>query len=341
MHFFLFIKDQAAGILVNASGMLLLGYYLCLTGTSAAEVFLILTVWTVVLLIWGGIRFYSRKKYFDRIFLQLEALDQPYLIGEVMEPSWRLEDRLYREIIRKSNKSVIEKIHACEDAGKEYKEYIESWIHEVKTPLTAMGLLLENCRENPVFVQKLKKELRKVENQVELVLYYARSERVYQDYLIHPIDLRRVLIAALQKNRPYFMEAGIQISMELPEDEPVCVSTDEKWVEFLLNQVFSNCIKYRNRKNPVIRIDTKKEKNSLLLSVWDNGIGIPKEDLGRIFDKGFTGANGRREKATGIGLYLCRKLCGKLDIGLTCESERGTYTRITFRFPDSGFYKPS
>ena len=117
------------------------------------------------------------------------------------------------------------------------------------------------------------------------------------------------------------------------------VSSDEKWVEFILRQLFSNSMKYRRDQGAKITIYGEQSKGQKSLIVEDNGWGISREDIGRIFEKGFTGKNGRRADthATGMGLYLCRRLCEKLQIGLICQSQEGSYTRMILTFPDSDF----
>jgi signal transduction histidine kinase len=227
------------------------------------------------------------------------------------------------------------------------KEYIESWVHDIKTPLTAINLICENNKND--YTKKIQRETGIIENQVENVLYYARMEQVYKDYMIHSVNLKNVVLNSVRRNKLYFIQGKMQVNVEFDD---IMVSTDEKWIEFLLNQIFLNAIKYRTNENAHIDITTNKQDKNIELIIEDNGIGIPKEDIGRIFEKGFTGSNGRRDikkdnstdyniskKATGIGLYLCKNLCDKLDIGIRCESEEGRYTRMILTFPDSDYAK--
>lgn len=340
-----YIKDKAGILLLNGAGMLLLFIFLLASGNSVSVVALIFIAWFLILFFYLTGQYLGRKKYFQELQQLLEELDERYLLAEVMKPSWRLEDRIYREILRKSNKSVIEKIHQLEEEQWEYKEYIESWIHEAKTPITAMNLICKNLSAaisgndlagaEKEYLRRLEMELGKMENQVEMVLYHARMERAYQDYLIRKTSLRPVVLDAIRKNRIYFLENQMQIDLQMEE---VSVSTDEKWVLFLLNQIFSNCIKYRRESGAQILIYTERQEKSLSLIVEDNGCGIRPEEIGRIFQKGFCGSNGRKnQRATGMGLYLCRRLCDKLDIGIRAESRVNQYTRIFLTFPDSDF----
>ena len=236
MKFWDYCKDRAGVLLANAAGLLVLSVYLLLLNTMGTAVFLIDVVWISVLAVWLLVRWHFRRKYFQEIFNTLEELDQRYLIAEVMRPAPGLEDRLYWEILRKSNKSVIEKIREMENSQREYKEYIESWIHEVKTPITAAHLICENHKDG--YTRQIMTELDEIGNEVEKVLYYARMERVDRDYLIRPVSLRSIVLSAVRGEKRHLIRCGMQIDLDIDED--ISVSTDEKWVEFILKQIFSN-----------------------------------------------------------------------------------------------------
>ena len=236
MKFWDYCKDRAGVLLANAAGLLVLSVYLLLLNTTGTAVFLIDVVWISVLAVWLLVRWHFRRKYFQEIFDTLEGLDQRYLIAEVMRPAPGLEDRLYWEILRKSNKSVIEKIREMENSQREYKEYIESWIHEVKTPITAAHLICENHKDG--YTRQIMTELDEIGNEVEKVLYYARMERVDRDYLIRPVSLRSIVLSAICGEKRHLIRCGMQIDLDIDED--ISVSTDEKWVEFILKQIFSN-----------------------------------------------------------------------------------------------------
>ena len=336
MRFRDYWKSKAMVLLMNAAALLVLSVFLLLLKNTEAVVFLIAIVWILVLGISLLAEYFFRHKYFQELTTVLEELPQRYLIAEVMKPGYRLEDKLYWEVLRKSNKSVIEEIHKLENSQKEYKEYIESWIHEVKTPITAVRLLCENHKED--FTKNILSEMDEIENEVEKALYYVRMDQVYQDYLIHPTNLREIVLSAIRTEKRHFIQCGIQIDFNMTD---TIVSTDEKWVEFIVKQIFSNSMKYRRAVGARLGIYVENGEKQKSLVVEDNGCGISEDEIGRIFEKGFTGQNGRMENsnATGIGLYLCQRLCEKLGIGLSCESEKEKYTRMILTFPDSDFYK--
>ncbi len=169
---------------------------------------------------------------------------------------------------------------------------------------------------------------------MDMALFYARSDQVYQDYLIREATLQQTAEEVLQKNKYALMENHIRASVHCPDT----VYTDAKWIAFILEQLVLNAVKYRRDTEPVLRISTGRAGRNVLLTVEDNGCGIPEEELPRIFDKGFTGTNGRGgAKATGMGLYLCRKLCVKLGIQILAESVAGRGTRISLEFPVSDY----
>ena len=149
-----------------------------------------LVCWLVVLGVWTGSEYWRRKQYFTRMEAVLAQVDQRFLLGELMPYSDRLEDRLYRELIRQSNRSVIEKIHAAETQKNDYRAYIESWVHEIKAPITSIALLCENHKND--ITRSIIKENGKIENLVERTLYYARSDEVYKDYIIQETSLAEV-----------------------------------------------------------------------------------------------------------------------------------------------------
>ena len=336
MTFLEFLRDKLLLLLFHMLCMLLSFIYFSICGLKNNQMFLLYILWFFLLAVWFFVSWYRRNRYFREIFQILDELDKPYLISEVMPDSWRLEDRLCRRLLKQSNKSVIDAIHHLENERTEYKEFIENWIHEVKLPLTAMNLICDNRKRKdswcPEDTRRLKSLLGELENDVDKALYYARSDTVCQDYMIREIPLKEVVLAAIHRIQSYLIQNGAVIDMQVGDVNVYC---DDKWLEFILNQIFLNAVKYKKEDVCRISIDTSRENNCTALTVEDNGIGILDSEIGRIFDKGFTGTNGRHNRqSTGIGLYLCRKLCRKLGISIEARSKEGEYTKILLHFPD-------
>ena len=255
-----------------------------------------------------------------------EQLSERYLISEVMELPEQAEDQVYYRILKMAGKSMLEQISEVKRERLEYKEYIEQWIHEIKTPITAMKLLCENHRTD--WTKELLLELEKTNRFTEQALYYARSEHTEKDYSVREMALSNVVHQAIADNKYLLLQNCVHLEVEEMQDT---VYSDEKWVRFILNQLIANAVKYRSEQ-PVLHFSASRQQDQVILTVEDNGIGIPSSDLPRIFEKGFTGQNGRIvQQSTGIGLYLCKRLCEKLGIGITADSsEHGTAISLSF-----------
>lgn len=304
--------------------------FLYIIGNTFSVVFMIGVVIAILIMTKYLMDWYRKKKYFEIITERVKDLKEPWLIAELLPVSYTIEDEIYQELLRKVGSSAIEEIHKIEDEQKEYEDYIEQWIHEVKTPITSIHLLLENrISENPGLKKDLNVELSRLENDVELALYYARSEQIYRDYLIQKLNVRKVLLKVVNKNRTVIMNSSVAIDLDC--DEALYAYGDEKWLVFMLTQVLLNAIKYKAEADAKVVMRAKRDNKRIVLNIIDNGKGIKKEELPRIFDKGFTGSNGRdNEKSTGMGLYLVHKLCEKLEIDIEADSVYGEFTEISF-----------
>ena len=216
-------------------------------------------------------------------------------------------------------------------SGEDYKEYIELWIHEIKIPIATSKMIIENNKNE--ITKSIYEELDKIENYTEQALFYARSNTANKDYIIKKTNLEKIVNNVILKNKAEFIHKKIQLDIH---DINVEVKTDSKWVIFILNQIINNSIKYKKQnENLKIEIFTKKQKESICLYIKDNGMGIKKGEITRVFEKGFTGSNGRilNKKSTGIGLYLCKKLCDKLGMAIELNSEENVGTEIKLIFP--------
>ena len=322
-----YLKNQLPVLLLNLLGMVVLGLFLLAAGNSLQTVLLIGAVWMTVLAAYLSIVYCVRKKRLNRLLELTEQLEERYLIPEIMAKPERAEEQVYYQVLKLAEKSMLERIGTMERERKAYREYIEQWIHEVKTPITAIKLLCENNRS--AASRTLLAELEQINRFTEQALYYARSGYTERDYIIREIQLDDVVHSAIADNRYLLRQSNFTVTVE---DMERSVCTDDKWVRFLLNQLISNAVKYRAGQ-PTLRFFTTEQPNQVRLSVQDNGMGIPPGDLPRILNKGFTGQNGRAVPgSTGIGLYLCKRLCDKLGIGLTAHSD-DTGTTMTLIFP--------
>lgn len=278
---------------------------------------------------------YIRKKTFYNNFkCKLDSLDQKYLIVEMLQDANFLEGRILTDALYEIDKSMIEKINEYKMQVKDFKEYVELWIHEVKLPVASLTLMVHNQKGDQS--KKLLSQLTRLDNYLEQILYYVRSENAEKDYLITKVNLSKVISNVALKNKDILLAKGIDF---IVSDVDIEVLTDSKWLEFIINQIVDNSIKYSKEKNAYIKIVAKEESKVIGLIIYDNGKGISKSDLPRVFDKTFTGTNGRSKsaKSTGMGLYLCRELCNKLGHKIQIISEEGKYTKVTILFDKNTF----
>ncbi|HIX28963.1 MAG TPA: sensor histidine kinase [Candidatus Blautia stercoravium] len=325
-----YLKNQLPVLLINLLGMLALALFLIASGNNIQTVLFILVVWLIVLASCLLFFYFSRKKYLNKLLDMTEELEERYLLPEIMQEPEKADEQVFYQIMKMSEKSMLERIGEVQRERKEYKEYIEQWIHEVKTPITAIKLICENNRCS--FTRDLMAELENINRFTEQALYYARSEHTENDYSVREIRLSNVVHGAIADNKYLLRQNNVTVTVDNVE---YSIYSDDKWLRFILDQLISNAVKYRIGQ-PVLHFSAVKENDRVILSVEDNGIGIPQSDLPRIFEKGFTGQNGRTiHSSTGIGLYLCKRLCDKLGIGISASSEgKGTTISLSFRIND-------
>lgn len=280
------------------------------------------------------IEYYRKKNYYNNLKESMMELSEKYLIAEITgNPSFE-EGKILKEIVQETGKSMLENVDNYKYLQEDYKEYIELWIHEIKLPIAAGKMIIENNKSE--VTDSINEELDKIENYIEQALFYARSNTVEKDYYIKKVDLKEIVNSSIIKNKRNLIQNKINIDIH---DIDTIVYTDSKWCTFILSQIIQNATKYSKEDNKEIEIYAETKKESIILFIKDNGIGIRKGEITRVFEKGFTGENGRKngQKATGIGLYLCKKLCNKLGLGLELNSEKDVGTEVRIVFPKGSY----
>lgn len=268
-----------------------------------------------------------KKKYYCGFMALFDGLDDKTLLAELVEKPGFLDGKLLYQILRLSNKYMNDKLAEAGTTNQEYREYIEMWVHEIKTPITSAHLIIENDKN--ISTIRIDDELNKIDHFVEQALFYARSTTLEKDFKIEKTTLKTLVQEALKSYSKQIIEAHgrpVFVNLDIP------VFADRKWCVFIIGQIIANSVKYA-KENLILTFEGSSFDNGCSLSISDNGIGITEADIPRIFDKGFTGENGRKfGKSTGIGLYLCRKLCRKMnmEISVTSSFENGTTVKITF-----------
>ena len=323
-----FLSDRLKRIALQVICAGLATLFLFATGTQPGVLVILLIVLLLVFLTVNMFDFFQQRARLLELKSILDGLDRKYLFTECApQPTGLFERRLF-DLTRLAGRDMIGAVSDAQASQREYREYVERWVHEIKAPLTAARLI---CRElDGDTRRKLTAELSQIEAHVERALFYARAENPEQDCLIRQIELEKIAAQAIENHRSLLIQNGIRVEME---NMNCAVYTDEKWAVFILGQLLQNAARYRGPE-PVITLSAKPLGRQTQLIVHDNGIGIPAHELPRVFERGFTGSNGRiRGGSTGIGLYLCRKLAVFLELELRMDSQEGTGTTVTLTFP--------
>ncbi len=281
------------------------------------------------------IEFFIKKQFYNNLLESLDELDEKYLISEIIKSPSFTEGKILKNSLQQIDKSMIENVNKYKYITQDYKDYIELWIHEIKLPIATSKMIIENNKSE--ITKSIDEELDKVENYIEQALFYARSNTVEKDYYIKRVKLKDIVNESIKKNKNSLIQEKISINVHNLDLE---VSTDSKWIIFILNQIIENSRKYKKQNMDLeIEIYAEQKKEKVILYIKDNGIGIKKGEITRVFEKGFTGTNGRisNKKSTGIGLYLCKKLCDKLGIAIELNSIQDKGTEIKLVFPKGSY----
>ena len=324
-----FIKERIVFIIINSLILLFTALLLMVLKVDSFAILFIVIINGAGILIYHIFDYLRKKQYYNEIKENMESLDKKYLISEVIEEGTFTESKLIYDVICKSNKAMNDEIGEFKRGINDYREYIELWVHEIKTPIATCKLLIEN-NESPL-TESIGEEVCKLENYIDQALFYTRSNTLEKDYIIKEMSLSSCVNKVLNNNADSLIKKRVKISLGDLEKQ---VYSDSKWIEFILGQIISNSIKYMNKEHKELKIYCNENSKYVILNIEDNGAGISEKDISRVFDKGFTGENGRKfGKSTGIGLYLCKKLCKKLGLDIKLISEEGKFTRVSIIFP--------
>lgn len=328
-----YIKERIPFLIINLVLFFIVAIFMYIANVPKSIIIIVFSIWFLPLVSYIVIELIKSKRYFDSINNVLENLDKKYLLPEVIDEANFIEGKILNNILKTVSKDMNERVKYFKDEQLEYREYIETWVHEIKTPIASTKLILEN--DDSKLSERVNYEIRKVENYIDQVLYYARSSDVSKDYIIKEFDLRAVVMKSIKSNSRDFINKKIKLELKEVSGK---IFSDAKWIEFIINQVIVNAIKFSEANKGVVEIYSEEYENNIVLTIKDNGVGISDKDIDRVFEKGFTGENGRRfGKSTGIGLYLCKKLCSKLGLGITITSKVNEGTKVNIVFPKGRF----
>lgn len=335
MKFTEYLKDKLYSIIISVSSLLiiiLLFSSFKVDKNLCLAIVLILSVSYITITL---IDYYRKSKFYEDLLCNIDNLDKAYLVLETLAKPNFYEGELLYQALYEINKSMSEYVKDLELQTQDFKEYIELWIHEVKIPISSLELIAHNHSDE--FDKKTIEQIRRIENYVDQVLYYVRGENAEKDYLIKEINLNKIIGNIAIKNKDDLLENKIDL---IVEDINTKVYTDSKWLEFILNQIINNSIKYKKSKDSYIKIYTDIIDKCTKLIIEDNGIGIDSTDIPKVFNKTFTGKNGRGlAKSTGMGLFIAKNLCTKLGHKIDVESKVNEYTKVTITFSNNKFYE--
>lgn len=335
MRFKDFIKDKLLTIFLLLFGLITVEIFLTIYSFGTFVKFYIPIVILGLYFIGITIEYFIKRNYYFNLEDTLKELEEKYLITEIIKRPNFAEGKISYDSLVQINKAMIENVNKYKYLQEDYKEYIELWIHEIKLPIATSKMIIEN-NKSPI-MDNIDEELDKVENYVEQALFYARSNTVEKDYYIKKVELKELVNESIKKNKNVLITEKVTIDLHDIDNK---VSTDSKWIVFILNQIIQNSVKYRKEDESLkIEIYSTKHKENIILHIKDNGVGIKKSEVERVFEKGFTGTNGRfsNKKSTGIGLYLCKKLCDKLGISIDIKSKENIETEVMLIFPKNSF----
>lgn len=331
-----YLKDKFLPIFIYIINILIITMLLIAFKSNESLILVFITFQIILGLTLLLIEYSKKNSFYKTIQSKLINLDKKYLVLEMLDKPKTTEEELIYQIFYDINKSYIEELKDYKLSLTNFKEYIELWIHEVKIPISSFVLMTHNSKEN--LPKKYITQINRLDNYIDQVLYYVRSNNSEEDYLIKEVSLQKIINAVALKNKDDLLENNIEFIVKINNEKAL---TDEKWLEFILNQIINNSIKYkRNIKVPKIEINIEETPQKVLLTITDNGIGIPKNDLPKVFNKSFTGTNGRTTtKSTGLGLYIAKNLLKKLGHKIEIESEVNKYTKVTITFSKNNYYK--
>lgn len=344
MGFWRFARSYAFALALTLACAAVVAVMLAVVGSSEAFIVLVCALIVLAFALAVLLDYLRRRPFYDDLADLSERMESPRFAVEMLERPGYADGAVAYDALAAISKNANDEIGAYRRQVEDYREYIETWVHEAKSPLAAAHLMVENLAadaddESWERLDALAEELRRTERYIEQALFYARSETVEKDYLVRRHNLRSLVTSALRANSHALIGAHVAVFMQgLDRD----VYADDKWVAFILGQIIQNSVKYARDEGAEITFEARlvgagMSDEHVELAVRDNGCGVSAADLPRVFDKGFTGDNGRTartgKRATGLGLYLVKRLCDKMGLGISASSREGEGFCVTIAFP--------
>ncbi|MFC6176341.1 sensor histidine kinase [Companilactobacillus huachuanensis] len=330
MTFFKYLRDHLYSILIVLIGMTFVELVLFLDPRVHFHIGTLVYTWilAMIFLVANLAISYNHKKAW---FKQLEDYQED--LSKELFGARNNEQKFIQTKINNISMEYRNELTELYQNQKDQREYTESWVHDIKVPLAALKLSQDDDLDPALIAE----ELDQIDYLVDQALYFARLNNFSNDYLIQEQDLNDIVKACIRTNKRLFISKRIGVSFDLTDKK---ILTDEKWLSFIINQILANSLKYTDQGGKISLFTTTTD-NNIELHIKDNGIGIANQDISRIFNKGFTGNNGRKSgsKSTGMGLYLTKKMVDKLGHTITVTSHPGVGTETIITFLDLPYYK--
>ncbi|AAO35029.1 two-component sensor histidine kinase [Clostridium tetani E88] len=331
VNFIDFLKDRIAYIivyLISISFVILtmhLTLFIKVIDFPITNILYAYFVSIVILIIFLVYEYSKVRAFYKQLYEILNSeniIENIINIGEVRT----IEQKLFTQILKKLYKSYEDKVYKYKDIQKHYLDFINQWVHQMKTPVSVIDLILqeEDISEFNEILDSIGEENEKISQGLNIMLYNARINEFNHDFNVEDIDILLILRKVINDNKKLLIRHKIFPKIS---GETAIVQTDKKWIYFVINQIVINAIKYTaatEKDKKTINFNIKEDTTKIVVSIEDNGIGIPKEDLGRVFNAFFTGKNGRKtSESTGMGMYLSKRICEELGNEVYVESEEG------------------
>lgn len=335
MSIWIYIKDSFLKIIHFIVTIIIINFILITSTPLSQSIFDI--VYMNILVIGVSLAFfvYGYLKWKQRYYEFKRSIEAGNDIDLFVPQDENFESQLIRETLDTKNKEIYRITKELKFQLDEINDYITKWTHEIKIPISVCELILDRIAEDEnldlsnKISEDLRMELERIKFLINQVLYTSRASSYSEDLCIEEVNLEKVIRDVVRKNAAFFISKRINIKLNNLNHN---VMTDKKWVAYIIGQMLNNAYKYVDY-NGNIEISATEDEKTIRLDIRDDGIGILTQDLNRIFDKGFTGSNGRMiSKSTGMGLYLAKKMADKLGHRIEVSSEVGHYTKFSIVF---------
>ncbi|MCB2339968.1 sensor histidine kinase [Clostridium estertheticum] len=290
------------------------------------EVIYILIFNTFILVCFLAFRYYKNRQLCKLLKNGLICLNDAFLELGSSDLSENIS-----ELLKEQHNLYEAEIQKCNKVHNEHLTFINQWVHQMKTPLSVIQLQLQEYAGEEKS-RSIEEEVNKLNKGLDMAMHFARIDSFQNDFIVERIFLKKLVIGTINEEKKLFIKNKITPRLEI--DDAIEVYSDVKWIKFVLDQLIINGVKYSKDTGKELIIKAFEKEKEILLIVIDEGIGIPRKDIKRVFDLFFTGENGRKYgESTGMGLYISKEVCVNLGhkIEITSTADKGTMVTIRFK----------